>query len=249
MKRRKMIDGFRDFPLQEVRVEDGETDDPIITGYAAVFEQWSLDLGGFREIIHKGAFSKTLKDGADVRSLFNHDSNIVLGRTTANTLKVEEDEKGLRVEIKPPKTRTVEDLVLTPMRRGDINQMSFGFRTVKDVWGKDETGHFRELQEARLYEVSPVTFPAYPQTSVQVRSVLEDSGIDYEALADVLVRSHQGLELHEADEELLRSSIAILTGCLPAEPGQELHSDDSEKEELQVRFGLLARRIQVAKSK
>lgn len=238
---------FRTFPLEEIRVA-GTDDEPVITGYAAVFDAWSEDLGGFREIIRPGAFKKTISDGADIRSLFNHDTNIILGRTTSETLRLAEDTQGLEVEIKPPATQTVRDLVITPMKRGDLNQASFGFKTIKDQWGTEDEEDRRELLEVKLYEVSPVTFPAYPQTSLKARSVIEDAGIDYEALTLALVRHEQGMEYRNTDMDVIRSVIEILTGYLPAEPEQELHSDDGGEGDLQEQFDYLARSIQVAKS-
>jgi len=232
------IPDYRIFPIQELRVENGEKD-PVIRGYAAVFDVWSEDLGGFREIIRKGAFRKTIKDGADVRALFNHDPNIVLGRTANETLKLEEDDKGLAIEIKPPTTTIVHDLVLEPIKRKDITQMSFAFRTVHDKWGKDENMTpplYRELLEAKLYDVSPVTFPVYPQTSVDVRAVLQDSGIDYQAIAGIILCSKYGLEITEEDKRVLERSIEILNRCLPGEPELELHSADIDEEELQEQF-------------
>ncbi|MDI3341601.1 MAG: HK97 family phage prohead protease [Sphaerobacter sp.] len=156
----------------EVRaLEDGT---PRIVGYAAVFDVPSEDLGGFTEIIRPGAFRKTLQDGADVRALWNHDPNWVLGRTKAGTLKLAEDERGLRIEITPPPTAWARDL-MESIRRGDVDQMSFGFWTVRDRWSSDETGRVtRELIEVKLFDVSPVTFPAYPQTEVQVRSAIAE---------------------------------------------------------------------------
>lgn len=164
----------RAFPFMEVRVDGGDGDDlPKIVGYAAVFNQWSELLGGsgFREIIRPGAFSKTIKT-ADVRALWNHDPNFVLGRTKSRTLKLTEDDYGLAIEIIPPNTQWARDL-LESIRRGDVDQMSFGFRTVKDRWGTENDQTVRELLEVELFEVSPVTFPAYPQTSVTVRSAEE----------------------------------------------------------------------------
>jgi HK97 family phage prohead protease len=83
-------------PNAEVRLEEG-ADGPILTGYAAVFDKWSVDLWGFREKIRKGAFKKTIKE-ADVRGLINHDSNLIFGRSTAQTLELREDDGGLRYE-------------------------------------------------------------------------------------------------------------------------------------------------------
>jgi len=156
---------------KELRVsEDGKA--PVITGYAAVFGQMSEDLGGFRESIAHGAFAKTIKE-SDVRALWNHDANYPLGRNKAGTLRLKEDKKGLAIEIDPPKTQWAADL-MESIRRGDVDQMSFGFQTIKDKWeSEDKSNVTRELQEVRLFDVSPVTFPAYPQTTVAVRALVE----------------------------------------------------------------------------
>jgi len=149
-------------------VKAAETEKPKIAGYAAVFNKLSQDLGGFRELIKPGAFAKTIQN-ADVRALWNHDPNYVLGRTKSGTLKLEEDETGLYIEIDPPDTQWARDL-MESIRRGDVDQMSFGFRTVADSWRTENGETIRELLEVELFDVSPVTFPAYPQTSVGVRS-------------------------------------------------------------------------------
>lgn len=151
----------------EVRAA-GENEPPVISGYAAVFNELSEDLGGFREKIAPGAFAKTL--GADVRALFNHDSNLVLGRTKSGTLKLAEDSRGLRVEFTPPDTATARHIV-EAMKRGDVDQMSFGFVTRADKWEKDEEGPVRTLLDVELFDVSVVTYPAYPQTAAAVRSM------------------------------------------------------------------------------
>lgn len=166
----------RTFRLKEVRVLDGDADAPArIEGYAALFGELSEDLGEFREIIEPGFFEAALDD--DVRALFNHDSNYVLGRTGSGTLALEEDETGLEFSVTPPETTWASDL-LTTMRRGDVDQMSFGFtvREGGDRWNQNENGTMvRTLLRGgceNLYDISPVTFPAYPQTSAQVRARL-----------------------------------------------------------------------------
>ncbi len=140
-----------------------------ITGYAAVFNKLSEDLGGFREKIKRGAFTDTVKED-DVRMLWNHDSNFVLGRSSAGTLKLEENSKGLKVTNKPPNTQWARDLMVS-IGRGDVSQMSFGFRTLKDEWDEeDEDDVVRTLVKVKLLDVSPVSYPAYPQTSVATRA-------------------------------------------------------------------------------
>jgi hypothetical protein len=150
-----------------------------LTGYAAVFNSETTIGGMFREVVKPGAFKKTIKDGADVRALFNHDSNIVLGRTKNGTLKLVEDERGLKIDIDLPDTQQARDLY-NQIQRGDIDQMSFGFSVVKDSWtrAQNETElPLRELRELRLFDVSPVTFPAYATTEVQARSLVESAGV------------------------------------------------------------------------
>lgn len=153
----------------EIRAEISENV-RIIDGYAAVFDKLSENLGGFREKIAPGAFKKTLKK-ADIRALFDHDSKYVLGRNTSNTLSLKEDETGLRVFITPPATQWADDL-LRSMERGDINQMSFGFYTISDEWeDMNKATPIRTLREVELTDVSIVTYPAYPDTSVALRGL------------------------------------------------------------------------------
>lgn len=137
-----------------------------ITGYAAVFNSLSVEMWGFREKIAPGAFAKTIKE-SDVRALWNHDTGMVLGRSKAGTLTLAEDATGLAVEIMPPDCPMLES-----MRRGDVDQMSFGFEAIRDMWEEDRANDIvtRTLLEVRLFEVSVVTFPAYEATSAQVAS-------------------------------------------------------------------------------
>lgn len=188
-----------------------------IEGYAAVFGQWSEDLGMFRERIRNGAFKKTIKE-ADVRALQNHDPNFVLGRNTAGTLELLEDKHGLQFRIDPPDTTYANDLQVS-IKRGDIDQASFGFASIRDLWDHDADPIERELIELRLIDVSVVTFPAYPQTSVSARS-----------LADRFIASVQ----HTGDEKEIRYLLEKLDDILAIEePGLEPHSEtdltDAEK--------------------
>jgi HK97 family phage prohead protease len=145
-----------------------------ITGHAAVFNKDSEPMWGFVERVAPGAFTQTIKED-DVRALFNHDPNIVLGRNTAKTLRLSEDKQGLSVEIDPPDTQAARDLLVS-IERGDISQMSFGFITRKESWQYSDDGkgpNIRTLEDVQLFDVSPVTFPAYPDTDVSVRSLKE----------------------------------------------------------------------------
>lgn len=144
-----------------------------IRGVAAVFDTMSENLGGFREVIAPGAFDDT--DMSDVRGLFNHDSNFVLGRTRSNTLRLKVTERGLEYEIDAPETQTIRDLVMEPLKRGDITQSSFGFIVGRgnDQWDEDEEGRIvRTINRINeLFDVSPVTFPAYRDTDAGAASL------------------------------------------------------------------------------
>jgi len=155
----------------ELRVTRNGDELPKIEGYAAVFDKNSEDMG-FIERIAPGAFKNSLKT-SDVRALFNHDSNIILGRSTAGTLELKEDKKGLFMSVTPPDTQLVRDMVLSPIERGDITQQSFGFTVQSDDWDyRDNEPSIRTITEIKeLFDVSPVTFPAYPDTAVALRSL------------------------------------------------------------------------------
>jgi HK97 family phage prohead protease len=158
--------------LKELRVVSEKDAETVVEGHASVFGEWSETLRGwfpFKEKVAKGAFSKTIgKD--DIRCLFNHDPNYVLGRNRAGTLELYEDDRGLFVRIKPPQTQWARDLMVS-IGRGDVSQMSFGFEVVKDRWSVEDGGDVRELLEVKLYDVSPVTFPAYTQTDCGLRGL------------------------------------------------------------------------------
>ncbi|HNR79421.1 MAG TPA: HK97 family phage prohead protease [Mesotoga infera] len=154
----------------EFRVENKEGKAQI-SGYAAVFNELSDDLGGFREKIQPGAFSEAVVND-DVRALWNHDSNYVLGRNKAGTLKLSEDERGLHYVVDLPDTQWAKDLSES-IKRGDVTQSSFGFIVDSDEWAKQDGETVRTLTKVTLFDVSPVTYPAYPQTSTSARSILE----------------------------------------------------------------------------
>ena len=161
----------------EFRVEGDEQ--PKIVGYAAKFNSDSEEFWGFVERIAPGAFEEALKI-SDVRALFNHDPNYVLGRSKSGTLVLEEDSVGLRYEITPPDTQWARDLVES-LRRGDISQSSFAFTMSPggiQQWEDraDGTTLRTIVKVAELYDVSPVTYPAYADTESGVRSAEEVLG-------------------------------------------------------------------------
>ena len=162
---------WRHYFGDELRAIDESDGEPKVEGYPAMFDKYSEDLGGFVERIAPGAFKKSLKNGADVRALWNHDQNFVLGRTKSGTVKLREDDKGLYMINRPPNTQWARDLMVS-IGRKDVTQMSFGFWVVDDEWKeRKDKPPVRTLNEVELVDVSVVTFPAYPDTKVALRSM------------------------------------------------------------------------------
>ena len=151
------------FSNMEVRASEDGTK---LIGYAAVFDSPSEPLP-FTEFVRRGAFTKTLNDGADVRLLIDHEG-VPLARTKSGTLVLTEDDRGLLVESDLDPMNPDAARLISALRRGDISQMSFAFRTVKDNWSDDR--RTRELREVQLFDVSVVTFPAYESTVAELRA-------------------------------------------------------------------------------
>ena len=153
---------------QQVELRADESGVTTLAGYAAVFDS-PTDIGGyFTEQIAPGAFVDTIK--GDVRCLFNHQSGNVLGRTKSGTLRLWEDERGLRFEVDRPDTALGRD-VGTLVKRGDVSGCSFDFRALKQSWDDTVDPPKRTLEKVEISEVSIVTFPAYADTTVGVRSL------------------------------------------------------------------------------
>lgn len=165
----------------ETRMEEGETMN--VVGHASVYNKMSEDLGGFKEIIAPGAFDDVLEN--DVRALINHDGNLILARTTSGTLKLSTDEKGLKYEFDMPQTSYGKDLAIS-MKRGDVTQSSFAFTVENDNWETKDGMDVRTITKVkRLFDVSPVTYPAYPD-------------------ADDLVIAQRGLSVYKEKQERLK---------------------------------------------
>jgi HK97 family phage prohead protease len=168
----------------ELRATDDESAKPKVRGYAAVYGRESENLGSndyqFREIIEPGAFDDVLKD--DVRALLNHDPNFILARSKngEGTLTIGTDDTGLFYEFDAPDTQAGRDLTES-LRRGDIDQSSFSFTVSKEgqTWEEKQEGDGPTFikrtitKVARLFDVSPVTYPAYPDATVALRSLQE----------------------------------------------------------------------------
>lgn len=143
---------------------------PRLVGYAAVFNSQSEDLGGFREVILPGAFDRAIREAHDVRALVNHNPDKLLGRTSSGTARLAVDARGLLVEVDVPDTQDGRDTE-TLVRRGDLSQMSFAFRTRADQWRTQDGEPLRELLDVELFDVSVVAYPAYPATEVSARAL------------------------------------------------------------------------------
>ena len=162
----------------------------LAAGYAATFNKLSQNLGGFVEQVAPGAFAKTIQE-QDIRALFNHDENHVLGRLAPGTLRLSEDGTGLAYEIDLPDTTAGRD-VAKLLERGDVSGSSFAFRTIDDEWGETEAGFpLRTLKQVSLRDVGPVTFPAYTDSTSALRSLAEARSLD----VDVLVAAAKAGEL------------------------------------------------------
>jgi HK97 family phage prohead protease len=192
-------------PMDKVEVRAKDNGEWTGFGRAAVFGDLSENLGGFREKIDHGAFRKVLKTSPDVRALFNHDPNYVLARTTAGTLTLEEGGQGLDYEFTPGPTTYANDLRIL-LERGEITQSSFAFRVADDSWMEDpETGGLiRTIHEfSDLFDVSPVTYPAYPTATSGIRSQIKDAlkdGVDKREVTDLAWKIHRG-EVEATAEE------------------------------------------------
>ena len=161
----------------ELRVlkKDGK---PVVVGYFALFNSLSENLGGYNEKIAPGAFKKALRNSPDIKDLFNHDPNFLLGTTKAKTLYILEDERGLAYELFPEDNQRNRDFVLTPIERGELDGNSFGFTFPPngkgEKWEEPKTENdlpIRTITEvASLLDGSQVTYPAYREPSLALES-------------------------------------------------------------------------------
>ena len=207
-----------DFELRE------EGDGMTFVGYAAKFNSPSEDLGGFVETIEPGAFRKSLRSRNDVKLLVNHDTGRVLASSRSGTMKLYEDEIGLRVEASLPNTTDGRDMAEL-LRRGDLNKMSFGFSVQKDSWNNEMTQ--RTLKSVRLFETSIVAFPAYAATEAMVRSLdkaATRANVDADELADAVLKLEEGADLTESQAELIKTVVNSLSPTQETEETEEQSS-------------------------
>jgi hypothetical protein len=211
---------FRTIHGAQIRAKkkDGKN---TIEGYASVFDQLSVDLGWYRERIMPGAFTECLKGSPDVRCLFNHDPSVILGRTKNGTLRLKEDNTGLRFEADPPDTQAARDVV-TVIDRGDVDQCSFGMYALDVEWTQEPDPSdssklilVRRVNRADCFDTSPVTYPAFEGTSVDVRSIFPDGPPDdvLEHVPDLRFTRRASDRITEDQREAARRAAAKDCAC------------------------------------
>jgi HK97 family phage prohead protease len=203
--------------VQDVEARQAEDGVMRLSGYAAVFNDASVPLP-FKERIAPGAFRKTLNEMPDVRLLINHEG-LPLARTKNGTLTLTEDDRGLRFDAELADTQEARD-IYTLVQRGDVDQMSFAFRVIRQNWSKDKSE--RTLTEVSLADgdVSVVTYPAYPTTSVEARK----------KIADALDAIKEGRKLDEDSIKALRDYLSELLDI----EGEEEDDDEEYDEEEEI---------------
>ena len=156
----------------ERRMDEEGEDSNVLEGYASVFGTVA-DIGGFfDETVARGAFTRAVQEGQDVRALVDHDASKVLGRTKSKTLELVEDDKGLRVKITLPDTTVGRD-IKESVRRGDVSQMSIGFFVVGEEVDRTGDKVLRTITDVDLFDVSVVTYPAFEDTEISLRSAID----------------------------------------------------------------------------
>ena len=218
-----------------IQFEERSDGPPVLTGYAATFDAYSQNLGGFVEQIDRRAFNSTLGREGRVLAVFNHDENQLLGASDAGTLRLSTDDVGLRYEIDLNMSDPDAQRVAAKVARGDIRGSSFKFRTDTggDEWSETDDGYpLRTLTSVRLFDVGPVTSPAYLGTAG------EGAAVALRSLADKVGRPIDEL-VEAASANELRSLLVPSADDAPAStPGDEWRH---EVDEMQRRFDAIRR--------
>jgi len=225
------------YSVRDIEVRE-EKDGMRFTGYAAVFDSPSEPLP-FTEMIERGAFKRSIESRNDIKLLWNHDTASVLGSTRAKTLRLYEDERGLKVEAMLPNTTLGRDAAEL-LRRGDVDSMSFGFSVPRggDEWSDD--GMLRTLKSVRLHEISIVAFPAYSGTAgtTSVRglaAIAQRAEVDPDLLADTMLKIEEGKSLTEDEAGVMNKVLGELS------PQEEV---EQKKEELDGMLELHKKKLQ-----
>lgn len=217
------------FLKAEVRASENDDKQKVIDGVIPYNKR--AEIWGFMEVIKPGAFSKSLKE-RDVKALWNHSPQYILGRSDSGRLSFEDKADGLHFSLVIPEQRQYALDLYDVVSSGDADGVSFGFRTIKATWIEEEgEPDVRELEEVELFEISVgVTFPAYHESKAQARALDEITGLDISKLAHVLVRSrNDGITTQE--KEFLGQMIDQIRSSIDQEPYQEPGDTHSETEE------------------
>jgi HK97 family phage prohead protease len=205
-----------------------------VGGYALKYRALSQNLGGYVETIDPGTFTKSIADGGDVLCRYQHDSDMLLGRTSSGTHRLTDDATGVDYEADLPDTSYARDLAAL-LARGDVRHSSFAFRVLPggDSWGFTEMGFpLRTLTEGQLVDTAPVVSPAYMDTSSGLRSLAEQRGLDLDAVVKAAAVNELG--------ELMRAGAPIVIDLNPAGgPPRDTHGLLAVR---QLRAGLMAKR-------
>jgi len=221
----------RTFMVKDIEAREVEDGKMRLSGYAAVFNSASVPLP-FKEVITPGAFRKTLSETPDVRLLVNHEG-LPLARTKNGTLTLTEDEVGLRFDADIADTQEGRD-IYTLVSRGDVDQMSFAFRVIRQKWNADRTE--RMLTEVSLADgdVSVVTYPAYPATTVEAREhlkkAIEAIKEGREVTGESLIVVQAILDKIDESYEYLGEGKSMLEMLLGVEPEMPETEDEVEVE-------------------
>lgn len=231
----------RTIPLEEIEVREEEGKVPVLSGYAVKWDVESVGLP-FIEVFRRGAFTDFL-ESSNIVALWSHDPAKPLASTEAGNLVLRQDGIGLYFEMTPLETSWGKDAIITISNRV-VKGMSFGFEAIDDKWSTKDGKSYREILKAKLFEISPTPFPAYQATSVSVREIFKNVGIDFEGLSDILIRAQRGLPLTTADRDLINVSVEVLRSYLPAESRQGPDPAANESK-LQGQLALLRRRLEL----
>jgi len=221
----------RTYTVRNVETRQEDDGKMRLSGYAAVFNDPSVPLP-FIETIAPGAFRKTLSETPDVRLLINHEG-LPLARTKNDTLRLTEDEVGLRFEAELPDTSEARDLY-TLIERGDVDQMSFAFRVIRQKYNPDRTE--RTLTEVSLADgdVSVVTYPAYPTTKVEARLQLKAAILAIKEGRDISPEAMTLLDGVFSDisegHEYIMKAVEVMAEFMAVEDEAAVHEDEIEDE-------------------
>lgn len=177
----------------------------------------------FDEQISPTAFDKTLRENPDIRGMFNHDPNYLLGRTKSKTMRVWVDDRGMRYRIDADARQTQAQDVAFKIERGDVDgsSMQFFVPRNKDVWDWEaQPRPQRTITELQLVETGPVSMPASRTTTAKVQRAMESTGIDFESIEGLVIKVRGGYQPEEVDAALVRKSIEILSKLVSLEPGE-----------------------------